>query len=87
MDHRTKNKLFSTCPICGKKPYVRYYPPNYGFAVCSGTVFHPHDLIKTYVGWENPSKLIEELANKWNQAQFLDFSKFYNTKNADNMEE
>ena len=75
MNHRTNDKAFFPCPICGKKPYVGYYPPNGGWATCAGTIFHPHDVINAYVRWENPSKLVRTLASKWNQGQFLEFGK------------
>lgn len=74
MNHRTNSVLFLPCPVCGKKPYVKYYPPHSGWATCSGTLLHPHDVINAYVKWENPSKLIQALADNWNQGRFLDFT-------------
>ena len=75
---RTKNKLFTPCPICGKMPYVSYYQPNSGFATCHGTIFHPHDLIRSYVQWEEPSNVVRKLSEKWNSGQFLNFEKLSN---------
>ena len=84
MKHRTEDKCFFPCPICGKKPYVTYYPPNSGWATCNGTFFKPHDRITAYVKWENPSKLVQSLASNWNNGQFLEFQK---AKEAEGAEE
>ena len=75
MKHRTTNISFVPCPICGKKPYVNYYPPNAGWVYCEGTFLKPHDRIKAYVQYENPSELVQTLVNKWNQGQYFDFKK------------
>lgn len=71
--HRTRDSIFFPCPICGRKPYVSYYPPHSGWAICKGSVLRPHDMIKAYVTWENPSELVQKLASNWNQGQFLKF--------------
>ena len=83
MKHRTKDMGFFPCPICGKKPYVAYYPLSSGWATCNGTFFKPHDEIIAYVKWEDPSKLVQSLASKWNQGQFLEFPKTKETEGAD----
>ena len=75
MKHRTNDVSFFPCPICGRKPFVSYYPPNSGWASCKGTIFHPHDVIIAHVKWENPSNLVQRLASNWNQGQFIDFGK------------
>ena len=71
MKHRTEDKAFFPCPICGKRPYVTYYLPNCGWAECNGTLFHRHDKLLTIVGFERPSKLISKLAHEWNQGNFI----------------
>ena len=73
MKFRTKESIFKPCPICGKKPYVSYYPPHLGLARCKGSVFNPHDRIEAYVVWENPSNLVEKLAQNWNQVELLKY--------------
>lgn len=73
MERRTNDVAFFPCPICGRKPYVIYYPPNYGVAFCNGTFFYPHDQIVASVLYEDSSSLVKRLASDWNQGQFLEF--------------
>jgi len=75
MKHRTTDERFVPCPICGRKPYVNYYPPNVGWVMCRGTFFRPHDAIMAEVQYEQPSKLTQTLASKWNVAQYFEFPK------------
>lgn len=67
---RTDDATFFTCPICGKKPYVKTYEMNAGYAVCKGHGFHRHKRILVIASFVQPSKLLKTLAEKWNQKQY-----------------
>ena len=64
---RTCDAAFFECPICGKKPYVETYDVNVAWAFCKGHGFHRHKKVHVFVQYEQPSKLLERLARKWNQ--------------------
>lgn len=66
MEHRTNDKGFFNCPICGQSPYVTIYPPA-GLAKCNGSFLRRHKLISVAVGCEPPPHLYRELARKWNK--------------------
>ena len=67
---RTCDALFSDCPICGKAPYVKTYELNAALAFCKGHGFHRHKKVWVFIPYERPSKLLERLAEKWNQMWF-----------------
>lgn len=67
---RTSDATFLSCPICGKKPYVKSYNLNYGVAYCNGTLFSRHPLIEVETEYCNPSKLFRTLSAGWNSIQW-----------------
>ena len=62
---RTTDMAFFTCPICGKKPYIKTFNINYGIAYCKGTFFKRHPLIEVSTGYCNPSRLYKTLSDGW----------------------
>ena len=63
---RASGMEFFSCPICGKKPYVKIFNMNYGVAYCKGILLKRHPLIQVETEYCNPSKLIKTLSNGWN---------------------
>lgn len=73
---RTCDVAFFECPICGKKPYVETFDMVAAHAFCKGHGFHRHKKMIVCVPYEQPSKLLKRLAEKWNrmlyeEARFL----------------
>ena len=63
---RTSGMEFFSCPICGKKPYVKIHNIKFGKAYCNGTLLKKHQLIQVETEYCNPSKLIKTLSYGWN---------------------
>lgn len=63
---RINDRYFFTCPICGKKPYVKTFNLNYGIAYCKGSFFNKHPLIQVKTDYCNPSNLYNVLSKGWN---------------------
>ena len=71
--------IFFECPVCGKEPKVGFYPPNIGWAKCTGYAFHHHKKIQVSV-YDQPSTLYQTLCNHWNQIQFREARFLYNSE-------
>lgn len=67
---RTYDAAFFACPICGKKPYVIIYNENSAEAHCKGFGLHRHKEVSVFVRYEQPSKLMKSVSEKWNQMQY-----------------
>lgn len=67
---RTHDVAFDVCPICGKPPYVQTFDTTVALAFCKGHGFHRHKKVQVLVPCERPGKLIERLAEEWNQMWF-----------------
>ena len=55
---------FKPCPVCGKRPKVKYYGVNSGRAYCKPIFGRTHK--EVVVNCEQPSKLKWAIAMKWN---------------------
>ena len=66
MGNRTTNVDFNSCPICGKKPYLKILGINYGYVYCDGTFFKRHSLVQFNSDYCQPTELLKTLSNKWN---------------------
>ena len=64
---RTTDIAFATCPICGKKPYIKTFDVNYGVAYCKGNFLKRHSILKAETGYCNPSMLYKVLSKEWNK--------------------
>lgn len=53
------------CPKCGKKPKIRYYPPNAATAECKQLLRKPH--LSAYVNYAPPSQLQTAIVDAWNR--------------------
>lgn len=82
---RIKDNAAFSCPICGKKPYIKIYGVNTAYAYCKGHGLHRHKEVSAFVWYEESSKLIETLLNKWNNLYFCE-SRFLFNENGDNKE-
>lgn len=71
--------IFFECPVCGKQPKVKTYPPNIAWAYCKGYPFHRHKKISVCI-YGQPSKLFDSLSNHWNQIQFREARFLYDTE-------
>lgn len=52
------------CPVCGKKPKIKYYEINAGWVYCKPIFGRKHK--EVVVNYAQPSKLKLALVTKWN---------------------
>lgn len=54
------------CPKCGRKPKIHTYSLHYALVECKPEFRKAH--LSVFIGYHQPSKLMDEAVKKWNEA-------------------
>lgn len=78
LDEHSRAFNLSCCPLCGKTLKVHLSENNYGYAICTGYLFHWHKPICMISYEYGEDKQKAEIESKWNQFVYLFMKHWWN---------